>query len=732
MAGSVKRGVERVVNQSSRGSVQAAPTSSIPRIQYSSGSARALAQFSNDLFAVSSRMETQLDRQAEAEGTVEGSADGASGNFKLDDYTTIRGRAYNQAGIQSSVLTMETNAIVKQAELERLHRNDPAGLQTALQNYHNGVAGEIDKFSPGAGAVYRQKQTIRGLSSIERARDNVFKLSQDQAEAALISNRAAIQEELRLNGKDLFSDNPKRSEAAVRSIGLIQKQVMNIYDAVDPATGKPLYSEAQKALAKTKFYDEVMTSAATSWFDGQEDKVGAYLKFSGGDFKIKIDQKGLPNQVGSNVEKYLLKGKDASHAKGLKPKFKSSFASMMEAAPPHIQEGMKIFSGHRSVEHQKKLWEAALIKYGSAAKARKWVAPPGGSQHNHGTASDLMYNGVRLDKADPAVKEWVHENAPKHGLKFRMAHEPWHVEADPDFEIEDRTNSVDILKAISPAARNKIESEMRARISFQNTISDRKRVQEEREEKDAQADNYFTAVDRMLTPEGELSKIGQTPLTVEDVRASVEADLLDPVAGRALISAISKGSSDVTNTTIEKELVAKMFSGEDVQTDILRNRENLSAADFRTLLARNRQLSGKSTDGEFNKDQKYYHDRLKDVLSPDNLLGSSDDGAEMRRFNALDEYRKRVQEGEAADVVSRDIEERANREIGLGLKMKINRLILPRYAVTQTGGMIDVRQSAARLAAAYKKKLLPREAYRRQQRLILDWDNAQRELNGTK
>ena len=36
-------------------------------------------------------------------------------------------------------------------------------------------------------------------------------------------------------------------------------------------------------------------------------------------------------------------------------------------------------SGYRSVEKQKQLWEQALKKHGTPEKARKWVAPPGGS-----------------------------------------------------------------------------------------------------------------------------------------------------------------------------------------------------------------------------------------------------------------------------------------------------------------------------------------------------------------
>lgn len=81
------------------------------------------------------------------------------------------------------------------------------------------------------------------------------------------------------------------------------------------------------------------------------------------------------------------------------------------------RKGITLTSGFRSVEHQQKLWNDALKKYGSAAAARRWVAPPGNSNHNHGTAADLGgINGIS------------NEELAKYGLYRPMAHEPWHVE----------------------------------------------------------------------------------------------------------------------------------------------------------------------------------------------------------------------------------------------------------------------------------------------------------------
>ena len=94
---------------------------------------------------------------------------------------------------------------------------------------------------------------------------------------------------------------------------------------------------------------------------------------------------------------------------------------MFDSAPPEIRDALEIGSGFRSVERQAELFNAAVQKYGSEAAARKWVAPPGKSMHNHGSAVDLAY-------VTPEARQWAHTNAGNFGLSFPMAHEPWHVE----------------------------------------------------------------------------------------------------------------------------------------------------------------------------------------------------------------------------------------------------------------------------------------------------------------
>lgn len=120
--------------------------------------------------------------------------------------------------------------------------------------------------------------------------------------------------------------------------------------------------------------------------------------------------------------------KDASHVDGLDESFADNLAAMMQDAPPDIREGLGIYSGYRSTERQAQLWADALKKYGSPEAARKWVAPPGRSNHNHGQAVDLAYNGQSLARAPQNVVDWVHQNAGKYGLYFPLSNENWHIE----------------------------------------------------------------------------------------------------------------------------------------------------------------------------------------------------------------------------------------------------------------------------------------------------------------
>lgn len=80
--------------------------------------------------------------------------------------------------------------------------------------------------------------------------------------------------------------------------------------------------------------------------------------------------------------------------------------------------------GHRSVEDQTRLWNNAVVKYGSPVRARKWVAPPGKSRHNKGYALDItMYkDGKKISQRE------FDKIVGQAGFYRPMSWEGWHIE----------------------------------------------------------------------------------------------------------------------------------------------------------------------------------------------------------------------------------------------------------------------------------------------------------------
>ena len=100
-------------------------------------------------------------------------------------------------------------------------------------------------------------------------------------------------------------------------------------------------------------------------------------------------------------------------------------ASPTSVAPEPViaadREGvvLGVTSGWRDSGKQQQLYDAAIAKYGSAAKARRWVLPPQESQHVRGGAVDV---------GPPTAAIWLDENGVRYGLCRRYANEPWHFE----------------------------------------------------------------------------------------------------------------------------------------------------------------------------------------------------------------------------------------------------------------------------------------------------------------
>ncbi|MFK4256449.1 D-alanyl-D-alanine carboxypeptidase family protein [Agrobacterium tumefaciens] len=133
----------------------------------------------------------------------------------------------------------------------------------------------------------------------------------------------------------------------------------------------------------------------------------------------------------------LAKGKGADSLTGMQSQFREKLAKMIASMPDDLKGAVTVNSGFRDIARQQELWLQALKKYGSPEAARKWVAPPGNSQHNKGNAADLGYGSDR-------ARDWVHQNASSFGLSFPLGNENWHIE-DADARQKQTTDEIDKL-----------------------------------------------------------------------------------------------------------------------------------------------------------------------------------------------------------------------------------------------------------------------------------------------
>lgn len=252
--------------------------------------------------------------------------------------------------------------------------------------------------------------------------------------------------------------------------------------------------------------------------------------------------------AGSDSANYLAgrlaPGKSASVVEGLRGDFADALARMIASAPDDVRGQIGIQSAYRSPEHQARLFEAAVKKYGSVSAARRWVAPPGKSQHGDGEAVDLSYGSEK-------ARQWMHQNAARFGMRFPMQHEPWHIEpADARKAVAPkpaRLRRIDegIATPRVPTARPETEAEKAAA----KAVADHNRELERK--RDAYASITTGAGERLSTSEMERQSIGMTTVNAAALRHEHEMLAQAQRAGieltarqRAEISALARGMAE--------------------------------------------------------------------------------------------------------------------------------------------------------------------------------------------
>lgn len=751
MAGSnaTTRGVPRRILQGDGPTVPVIGGGQIPTIQYSTGNARALQEFSRNLFNLSGQFEDQLDAQAEAEAQTQGALDGAKGEFELQNYGTIRGRAYNKAAVETFAATIDTQSMVKLNALQQQFWNDPAGLEREWNNWRTGYKQELEKRSPEQAIAFDNRAQIRGLPAIEQARDTAYKLTRSEADAALIENEAALRSEIKNVSSDLFSENPDRSRAAANAIGMVQNDFMKIYSAKDPISGRPLYSPEEIAKAKKSFTDLTMSQAALSWFDEQPDKAGAYLKFASGEFKIKLNSSN--DQV-----PLVMANKGATRNDPLQ----QDIANRMKAAAaatgiPGV--GVVVHSGGQETHEE--------VRAGRGSRT-------GSTRHDHGGAGDvrLAVNGKVLDFASnrEAYLKFA-ENAAAAGLTGIGVDEQkgylhlgggsqaeWGYRGNMngrqflpgDFAqaiANGRKNKLDykpsvtevgLNETISESAFNSLDAEMRSRISFANQMTDRQNTAQKAAMEAQQDKNAFDYTSRLYAAGTTNPTTGQVvqPLTREAIMEATGRGLLKPGDGEAIMKALATEKPEVSDQATYRDLIARVYSGEDIYRSILDAGSKLSAKDAEELLGKNQSIVRNKL-GEFDSEQKYYLNTLNDRLGGSGMFDKFDQGKADRKAQALDEFRRRVMDPantEPPSVIADDIAGRATADAISMDQSKLGRMVMPRFSVPIQGqNRIDVVASKNALLAARAGKQITEEQFMKEAQRLVDWDRLQKQLDRT-
>lgn len=99
--------------------------------------------------------------------------------------------------------------------------------------------------------------------------------------------------------------------------------------------------------------------------------------------------------------------------------------ALRQAATHARGDGVELIvnSGWRSPEYQDRLFQEAVLEYGSREEAVRWVATPATSPHVSGEAVDIGHEDATA---------WLSEHGAEYGLCQIYDNEPWHYELRPE------------------------------------------------------------------------------------------------------------------------------------------------------------------------------------------------------------------------------------------------------------------------------------------------------------
>lgn len=357
-------------------------------------------------------------------------------------------------------LVLSDEVITRADEIDRKFSKISATVGTALKKAVVDVVGAMDDWLDRMNRL--DEQTDRNIQSqllgtYDKLRDAKALLSDLQLDKAAFRDDPAIDlnidrqkqliEELtgaamklrdildRRNGYDenFVYKAGEDAKGARKPLDNLNSSLTNTGSAANGAvTGINSYADAIRALKQEvpELAQSLAELDAKSRIDGvyrqaiskaQGQREIALANEMRGKALQSLNIKSATDDPAGYLSTMLASGKGKDHIDGMATAFADKLATMFASMPDSVRGGVTINSGYRTYERQAQLWAEALKKYGSPEAARKWVAPPGHSQHNKGNAADLGYS-------NDASRQWVHDNASRFGLNFRLENENWHIE----------------------------------------------------------------------------------------------------------------------------------------------------------------------------------------------------------------------------------------------------------------------------------------------------------------
>tara|TARA_R110000824_G_scaffold401032_1_gene610400 strand:- start:13522 stop:16506 length:2985 start_codon:yes stop_codon:yes gene_type:complete len=368
----------------------------------------------------------------------------AQGNLKVDErslYSGEMGALQNQAAYAKYLSQKSIDINSTMSELAVKYEFDPGGFKDATDAYTKTLRDDPNVPNVLKEDVVRsvEEGASRQFNGLHRAEiDRTYKAADTQSatlrdmlmedyvsltmqgdEEGAAAKWKEIEEISRMRGvAPYINETPAETEAYKRGVRGTAKAAKLLKDLTD-LEGADEISDEQRSELTTLLKDpDISPKARQSLYAATQgrlksiDAAGIVKGLTNDSFEGKVARLSRSAVGGAQRPDSFT---------GMNDQFSSGLDAMIAAAPESVQKNLKVSSGFRSVARQKELWEGALKKYGSAAVARKWVAPPGNSEHGHGNAADLKF------QSDEA-KQWVHANAGQFGLSFPLSNEPWHIE----------------------------------------------------------------------------------------------------------------------------------------------------------------------------------------------------------------------------------------------------------------------------------------------------------------